>query len=101
MDVIVEAPTGVTYDLQNRVVVAWGKNTDALEPLPVDVSFFGLDSILPPPWGRLAQRSRTTGEPGTVLLRSSRRGAPSVAGLAASLDALRTGCWSRLASSRG
>ena len=49
MDVIVEAPTGVTYDLQNRVVVAWGKNTNTLEPLPVDVSFFGLDSILPPP----------------------------------------------------
>ena len=48
MELTLEAPEHTSYSVENCVIVAWGKHTKVISPLPVDVSFFGLKPILPP-----------------------------------------------------
>jgi hypothetical protein len=48
MEITIEAPAGTSYDIESKVIVAWGKDRKSLTVLPVDVSFYGLPPALPP-----------------------------------------------------
>ena len=48
MRLVIVGPPGFTFGSGRRVEVTWATGAEQVEPLPLDASLAGLDSILPP-----------------------------------------------------
>jgi hypothetical protein len=52
MQIIIEAPKDRKFELSHRVFLEWGKSAE-YRLVPVNVGFFGLNSVLPPQGGSI------------------------------------------------